>query len=468
MRRLHSEQTLRGQAEAFAAGFDPALLDPRIWIPVRLATGGSLVALAWAASSLPSVRDFFQLQPGVPVALVLASVALVFVLGATNRWAASNPTLFFLGVLLYGFLEVMASASFAIFAEAPGAFVLITLPVLRAALNGLGLAAPAGLAAFTAVHGLGVLAAAMLRPDAPHAWLLLLTAPVAMGMFLYLAGVSGRVARGRVLVAAQGAALGAQLVVERASHLQVSSATLAELRQRRHDARSALSTARLLADRIAPLVRGDVERWPLAQDLITALDALQRLVAERRTPRDSASGPSLERVEVEPVVRAVLESVRERRRGLDASVEITHPGAAARVRGGAAALYQALEQLATNAAEGDGVRRARRIRVAVLVDERAGGLAIQITDDGPGFRPVLVGQPIAPFVTTKPQGIGLGLYTAERLACASGGAVRLENRAEGGAAVTVYLTLADDRTAASSTGKEPPCARSGSSIASSS
>jgi signal transduction histidine kinase len=344
--------------------------------------------------------------------------------------------------------------------------LLVALPVLRAALNGLGLGAPAGLAAFTAAHGLGVLAAAALRPDAPHAWLLLLAAPVSMGMFLYLAGVSGRLARGRALVAAQGAALQAQLVVERASQHQASTATLGELRQRRHDARSALSTARLAADRIAPFLRGDPARWPLVQELIGALDALQRLVAEQRTPRDAATGPALERVEVEPVVRAVLESVRERAPVLRASVEVAPGALAARVRGGSVALYQILEQLATNAAEGDGARRARHVGVAVLCDELAGSLAIRIADDGPGFRPRLLEQPIAPFVTTKPHGVGLGLYTAERLACASGGSLRLENRPEGGAVVTVYLELAADPAAASSPAKEPACARSGSSIAS--
>ena len=466
MRRLGGAQTLRGQAEAFAAGFELALLDPRIWIPVRLATAASLVALAWAASSLPGLRDFFQLQPMVPLALLFASIALVFSLGLLNRSGVYSPTFFFVGLLVYAFLEEMASASFAVFSEAPGAFVLATLPVLRAALNGLGLGAPAGLAAFTAAHGLGVVAAAALRPDAPHAWLLLLTAPVSMGTFLFLAGASDRLARGRVAVAAQAAALQAQLVVERASHLQASNATLGELRQRRHDVRSALSTARLAADRIAPFLRGDPARWPLVQELIGALDALQRLLAERRAPRDDASGPALERVELEPVVRAVLEGVRERAPALRASVEVAPRATAARVRGGSVALYQILEQLLTNAAEGDGGRRARHVGVAVLADEHAGSLAIRIADDGPGFRPLLLGRPIAPFVTTKPHGVGLGLYTAERLACASGGSVRLENRPEGGAAVTVYLELAADAAAASSPGEEPPCARSGSSIAS--
>jgi signal transduction histidine kinase len=445
MRRLRRERGLRSQAEAFSAGFEPALLDPRVWVPVRLGTGVGLFALAWAASSVDPLRQFFQLRPAWPLGLLLASVVLVFALGTLNLRDARKPTLFLLGVLAYSFLEVMASASFAVFSEAPGAFLLATIPVLRGGLNGLGLGARAGLPAFAVTHGLGVLAAAALRPDAPHAWLVLLAAPATMGSFLYLAQESGRLAQGRALVAAQGAALQAQLMVERASSLQLTRASLGDVLQRRHDARSALSTARLAADRLAPILRGDA-REPLLRELVGALEALQQVVAGQRAPRRAApsAGPGLERVEVEPVVHAVLASVRQGSPGLRTSVGVEPAGVRVRVRGGAPALYQILEQLARNAAEGDGTRRARQIEVAVVGDAAAGGVAIRVADDGPGFRAGLLEQLVAPFATTKPYGVGLGLYTAERLASASGGSLRLENRPGGGAAVTVYLEQAVD------------------------
>jgi C4-dicarboxylate-specific signal transduction histidine kinase len=115
-----------------------------------------------------------------------------------------------------------------------------------------------------------------------------------------------------------------------------------------------------------------------------------------------------------------------------------------RVRGGAATLYQILEELALNAAEGNGRRGALHVEVAVAGDPAAESAAIRIADDGPGLPQALLGRPVEPFTTTKAYGVGLGLYTAERLARASGGSLRLENPPAGGAAVTVYLELATD------------------------
>jgi signal transduction histidine kinase len=459
VRRLGTDRTLRGQAEAFAAGFDVALLTPRVWVPVRVATAVGLLALAFAASSIEPLREFFQLRPAVPVALLVASVALVFGLGVLNQRGVRDPLVFFGGLLIYCFLETTMTASFAVFAAPPGAFLLAILPVLRAALNGLGLGARPGVAALTAAHGIGVLAALALRPDVPHAWLILLAAPGSMASFLYLARESGRVAEGRARVAAQGAALQAQLVVERASTLEVSRATLGDLLQRRHDARSALSTARLAADRLKPLVRQDPVRRELVDELLAALDALQIVVAPRRTPRVDAraeSGPQLERVEVEPVLRAVLEGAQARAPSLRTRVSATPQRVAVRVRGGAATLYQILEELALNAAEGDGRRGALDVEVSVAGDPAAGSAAIRIADDGPGLPESLLGRTVEPFTTTKAYGVGLGLYTAERLARASGGSLRLENPPGGGAAVTVYLELAPDGASLLAADGSPP------------
>ena len=129
---------------------------------------------------------------------------------------------------------------------------------------------------------------------------------------------------------------------------------------------------------------------------------------------------------------------------------------AVRVRGGAATLYQILEELALNAAEGDGRRAALDVEVSVAGDPAAGSAAIRIADDGPGLPESLFGRPVEPFTTTKAYGVGLGLYTAERLARASGGSLRLENPPGGGAAVTVYLELAPDGASLLAADGSPP------------
>ncbi len=62
-----------------------------------------------------------------------------------------------------------------------------------------------------------------------------------------------------------------------------------------------------------------------------------------------------------------------------------------------------------------------------------------VDDDGPGFPPGVVDAPFRELTTTKTDGIGLGLYVSERLMRASGGALRLSNRATGGARVELAM-----------------------------
>ncbi|MCU4651508.1 PAS-domain containing protein [Roseibacterium sp. SDUM158016] len=69
-------------------------------------------------------------------------------------------------------------------------------------------------------------------------------------------------------------------------------------------------------------------------------------------------------------------------------------------------------------------------------------LDIVVTDTGPGFTEAALGQALDPFFTTKgDEGSGLGLSMVYDMAKLAGGHVRLENRPEGGAAVTLRLPL---------------------------
>jgi steroid delta-isomerase-like uncharacterized protein len=102
----------------------------------------------------------------------------------------------------------------------------------------------------------------------------------------------------------------------------------------------------------------------------------------------------------------------------------------------------ALEHLATNACEGHDAAGARAVEIAVEEQPQLEALAVRVSDDGPGFSPEMLARPVAPFATSKQNGTGLGLYTAERLVRASGGSLRRENVPGGGAAVTVYLERA--------------------------
>ncbi|HLX87535.1 MAG TPA: HAMP domain-containing sensor histidine kinase [Acidimicrobiales bacterium] len=77
--------------------------------------------------------------------------------------------------------------------------------------------------------------------------------------------------------------------------------------------------------------------------------------------------------------------------------------------------------------------------LTVAARRRGADVAITVADDGEGVDTSVADTVFEPFVTTKPTGTGLGLAVVRQLTEAHGGRVTLENRAEGGAVVTITI-----------------------------
>jgi nitrogen fixation/metabolism regulation signal transduction histidine kinase len=83
------------------------------------------------------------------------------------------------------------------------------------------------------------------------------------------------------------------------------------------------------------------------------------------------------------------------------------------------------------------------IRVMTCLLERAGGryAEIVVEDNGPGFRPDVIGQVFDPYVTTKSKGTGLGLAIVKKIVEEHGGRVEADNARTGGARIRIELPL---------------------------
>jgi signal transduction histidine kinase len=438
----------RARIESWAPNLDPTLRGEidwlRIWVVLTLVLVALVAVVGWA----PGLRGFFGLRPAVPAAaLALAQSSLLLSIRLQRRGDA--PLRFALVSLLSAFLFQVFASSLVIQSDPPGAFALAVLPLLMASFAGLLMRGGPSFPWVTPVEALGMGAALALRPDAPHLGLFALLGPIALGSCLFLGWQVERLERERARAERQRTAIQAQVLEERAGDARRLVATLAEIAARNREAAEALSASTRASEALEQASLGGAgdDRETLAASLRGSLERVkQALDATLDLGRArELRGEALDVALVAALARGVAEAARRRFPRVAVVLRCASAGAeraSAVVRGGAENLRLALEQLVTNACESHGGGGARWVEIAVEEQPRLDALAVRVSDDGPGFPEELLGRPVAPFVTTKSNGGGLGLYTAERLVRASGGSLRRENLPGRGAAVTVFLRRA--------------------------
>jgi two-component system C4-dicarboxylate transport sensor histidine kinase DctB len=80
--------------------------------------------------------------------------------------------------------------------------------------------------------------------------------------------------------------------------------------------------------------------------------------------------------------------------------------------------------------------------IAITVEHHEDMICLTVADNGPGIDPQLGKQVFQPFVTGKPNGLGLGLGIAQDIMSDLGGALTITASALGGAAFTVTMRVA--------------------------
>ncbi|MBI4676415.1 MAG: PAS domain S-box protein [Elusimicrobia bacterium] len=82
-------------------------------------------------------------------------------------------------------------------------------------------------------------------------------------------------------------------------------------------------------------------------------------------------------------------------------------------------------------------------KLTVTTGREPGWVFFRVRDTGPGISEAVLPEILKPFFTTKRQGTGLGLATADRIVKAHGGVIGVESRPADGAAFTVRLPWAE-------------------------
>jgi two-component system, LuxR family, sensor kinase FixL len=89
--------------------------------------------------------------------------------------------------------------------------------------------------------------------------------------------------------------------------------------------------------------------------------------------------------------------------------------------------------------------RRRRAITLGTVPKEAGLIEVSVADTGSGMAENLAGRLFEPFVTTKPDGMGVGLSICRTIVEAHGGHIRAEANPEGGTVVRFTLEAGGQR-----------------------
>ncbi len=142
------------------------------------------------------------------------------------------------------------------------------------------------------------------------------------------------------------------------------------------------------------------------------------------------------------LIRDVASIVRTEALARKVSVALDLDSSLPSVNGDRVQLQQVVLNLIVNAFEAmDASKQPRKL--ALRTRQAAGELVLDAVDSGPGIPPGSLDSIFQPFVTTKKEGLGMGLSLSRSIAMAHLGRLWAENNADGGATFHLALPLED-------------------------
>ena len=199
-----------------------------------------------------------------------------------------------------------------------------------------------------------------------------------------------------------------------------------------HEFATPLNTAQLRLTRLArkQQLTNDVDVTAAREALDRCEDILRHMSGSQLEPERLR----LEDIDVAELVEQVCNTVSRVHEDITIHTAIDHRGSR-RALLPSVAFSQAILNLIDNAVESGGNEKP----IEVIVRGQDDRIEVAVLDHGPGWPQVVRSHIGEPFVTTKPDGVGLGLYYVHSLSEAVGADFSLEDRPEGGAMVRISL-----------------------------
>jgi signal transduction histidine kinase len=202
-----------------------------------------------------------------------------------------------------------------------------------------------------------------------------------------------------------------------------------------HDMKNLSFRLRAASQNIESNYANPAFRVSLVRTLNDTTDKMDRMVRRFRERKEMVVVKI--RVDVNDVMRSALAGARRDGRAIRLTEEY---GKLPLIWGDAMLLESALANIVDNAR--DAMPRGGHLAVRTgLVN---GSALIEIGDTGPGLTPEFIRDELfAPFVTTKPRGLGLGLYTSHQIIQMHGGEVTVRSEVGVGTVFEVFLPTSD-------------------------
>ncbi len=202
-----------------------------------------------------------------------------------------------------------------------------------------------------------------------------------------------------------------------------------------HDIRNPLSSIKMQTQLLKARVRGDAEQKTLAAILhdIGTVEAVIRDLLELARP----GAVTLKPERLNDVVRQVIDQLAPQLTYRKIGVEMDFASTLPPMLLDAERLKQALLNVVVNAA--DAMTAGGTLRVQTRLDDSTA--VIDVCDDGVGVDPAILDRVFDPFVSTKRDGVGLGLVNTKAVVESHGGRVALSPRAPRGTTATIWLPI---------------------------
>jgi signal transduction histidine kinase len=205
-----------------------------------------------------------------------------------------------------------------------------------------------------------------------------------------------------------------------------------------HDVRNPLSSIKMQTQLQLQAQMNGEQAKPLLQAMLRDINQVESVIRDLlELARPGAT--TLATVPLNDAVRDVLEQLAPQFTHRKIAVETALAEALPAARLDYDRFKQAVLNVLVNAA--DAMAYGGLIGVTTRLGDDGSTLVLQICDDGEGVAPEMIDRVFDPFVSTKREGVGLGLVNAKAVVESHGGRIVLAPRQPRGTCVTIWLPV---------------------------